>query len=405
MLMIVGASLTGIAAWLVLGEAGVSPRQSGWARGSHVACAFFTLLGLAASQGEFTFGVPQFQQLYHPVLVMIAGGFAFVAIRLILGRWWGLGVAVANMGLFSSRLADGHGPVVTRSGGIYIASAVAVEFAAFILGTDRRLRFATFAGLGVATIGFAGEYAWNVGARQQWNSALFPLVIPLVLLAAVGSAVVATSFSAGVRREPERLLRGPVVLLGGLAVVASLIIPFQRDGNGPTGAVHLQRVGNGNAYVHVALTPADGANGAHWFQASTWQGGTLVLAKMKPEGGGNFVSSKPLPVDGPGKTLVRLHTGSKMVAVPVHMPADPELSIPEIPAVDRTAHFVREGRYLMRESHGGAAWYAILISVLLLCVTVVWSALFSFTTRRIARDAGPHAATPSPEEHEHALVA
>ena len=403
MLMIVGASLTGLAAWLVLGEARVSPRDSGWARGAHVACAYFTLLGLAASQGEFTFGVPQFQQLYHPALVMIAGGFAFVVIRLVLGRWWGIGIALANLALFSSRMADGHGPVVTRSGGVYLASALAVELAAFALGTERRTRFALGAGIGVATIGFAGEYAWNLGARQPWNGALFPVVIPVVLLAAIGSAIVATSFSAAVQHKADRLLPPALVVAGGLAVVASLVIPFPRHGNGPTGAVQLQRVGNGNALVHVTLTPANAAKGAHWFQATTWQGGTLVLADMKPEGNGRYVSSKPLPVDGPGKTLVRLHTGYKMVAIPVHMPADPELNIPEIPAVDRTSHFVREGRYLMRESHGGAAWFAILITVLLTGVAILWAGVFSVVARRIAHE--PDASTPAPQEREHALVA
>jgi len=134
MLMILGASFVGLAAWLVLAEARVSPNTSGWARGSHVAAAYLTLLGLAASQGEFTFGVPQFQQLYHPVLVMIAGGFAFVAIRMILGRWWGMGIALANVAMFSIGVSSGNGPVLTRTGGIYITSAIAVELAARQIG-------------------------------------------------------------------------------------------------------------------------------------------------------------------------------------------------------------------------------------------------------------------------------
>ncbi|MBA3654675.1 MAG: hypothetical protein H0W70_10850, partial [Actinobacteria bacterium] len=202
MLMILGASFVGLAAWLVLAEAGVSPTRSPWARGSHVVAAFLTLLGLAASQGEFTFGVPQFQQLYHPVLVMIAGAFAFVAIRLVLGRWWGLGIALANVALFSGGISEGGGPVVTRSGGIYLATAVAVELAAWVAGTDRRLRFALVAGAAVSTIGLAGEYAWNVGARQPWTGSLFPEIILLAALAAVGSAIVATAFASAVRREP-----------------------------------------------------------------------------------------------------------------------------------------------------------------------------------------------------------
>jgi hypothetical protein len=402
MLMILGASFVGMAAWLVLAEARVSPRTSPWARGSHVVAAFLTLLGLAASQGEFTFGVPQFQQLFHPVLVMIAGGFAFVAIRMILGSWWGIGIALANIALFSSGMSEGTGPVITRTGGIYIASAVAVELAARLFGTDRALRFALAAGAGVGTIGLAGEWAWNLGARQPWNGSLFPEVIPLALLAAAGSAVVATAFASAVRGDANRALRGPVVALGGLAVLASLVIPFPRaGGDGTTAGIQLERQGDG-ALIHVQLDPPTAPTNVRWFQATTWQGGDLVLAEMKPEAGmpGRYVSEKPMPVYGPGKTLVRLHRGSQMLAVPVHFPADPEIGAPEIAAINRTATFVREGQYLMRESHGGAAWFAVLTYILLTGVAGIWIAAFVIAARRVPRDA-----SPGPLDQEYALVA
>lgn len=401
MLMILGASFVGLAAWLVLAEAGVSPRRSGWARGSHVVAAFLTLLGLAASQGEFTFGVPQFQQLFHPVLVMIAGGFAFVAIRMVLGSWWGIGIALANIALFSSKLSEGDGPVITRTGGIYLASAIAVELAARIVGTERGLRFALAAGAGVGTIGLAGEFAWNQGARQPWNASLFPEVIVLALLAAVGSAIVATSFGAIVRRQRKPAMSGRAVALGGLAVLVALVIPFPRaGGDGATAAVRLERVDAENAIVHAQITPAGAAEDARWFQAITWQGGTLALAEMKKDGTGSYVSEKPVPVYGPGKTLLRLHKGNQMVAVPLHLPADPEIGEGEIPAVDRTAAFEREGKFLMREATGGPAWFAIVVYVLLTGVAGLWLTAFVVAARRVPRDDAP-----APEDREYALVA
>ena len=403
MLMILGASFVGLGAWLVLAEAGVSPRDSGWARGSHVVAAFLTLLGLAASQGEFTFGVPQFQQLFHPVLVMIAGGFAFVAFRMILGPWWGLGIALANVGLFSARISEGDGPVITRTGGIYIASAIAVELAARLVGTERRLRFALVAGAGVGTIGFAGEYAWNVGARQPWNTSLFPEVIVLALLAAVGSAIVAMAFSASVNRDRAASLPTRAVVLGGLAVLAAIVIPFPRaGGDGATAAIRLERVDADNALVHVQVSPPDAADDARWFQTTTWQGGDLVLAEMVREGDtpGAYVADKPVPAYGPGKTLVRLHVGSRMVAVPVHLPADPEIDEVEVPAVDRTVPFLREGQYLMRESKGGPAAFAIFVYTLLFGVACMWVTAFVLAARRILRQP-----TPSAPEQEYALVA
>jgi DNA-binding NarL/FixJ family response regulator len=84
MLMILGAAFVGVAAWLVLADAGVKPRDSRWAFGIHVVAAWLTLQGLIAPLGEFSFGVPQFQQIFHPLILAIASGFAFVAIRLVL---------------------------------------------------------------------------------------------------------------------------------------------------------------------------------------------------------------------------------------------------------------------------------------------------------------------------------
>jgi hypothetical protein len=292
---------------------------------------------------------------------------------------------------------------VTRTGGIYIATAIAIELVARLVGTDRRLRFALAAGLGTATLGFAGEYAWNAGARQPWNSSLFPEVIPLALLAAVGSALVASAFAATVRREPREMLPFAAVALGGAAVIASLVIPFPRaGGDGLTAAMRLERVDADNALVHVQVEPADAAEDARWFQAVTWQGGDLALADMEPEGDtpGAYVSDKPVPAYGAGKTLVRLHTGSRMVAIPVHLPADPEIDEAEVPAVDRTAPFLREGKYLMREAKGGPAAFAIFVYVLLFGVACMWTAAFVLVGRRILRQPAPSA-----PEQEYALVA
>lgn len=47
------------------------------------------LVGLSLVQGEFDFGVPQFQVLFLPILVALAAGFALVLARVALGPWGG----------------------------------------------------------------------------------------------------------------------------------------------------------------------------------------------------------------------------------------------------------------------------------------------------------------------------
>ncbi|HET7719891.1 MAG TPA: hypothetical protein VFK43_07995, partial [Acidimicrobiales bacterium] len=162
MLMILGATFVGLAAWLVLAEAGVRPTDGRWARGLHVVAGWLTLQGLVAPQGEFTFGVPQFSQLFHPILICLAAGMALVVMRLVHGRGWTLGIVAGSFLLMGSGLLDfggeqDLGPVETRHGGLFLVSAVLVELLAAVLGTERRLRFAVASGALIGTVGLAGE--------------------------------------------------------------------------------------------------------------------------------------------------------------------------------------------------------------------------------------------------------
>ena len=49
------------------------------------------LVGMSTFQGEFDFGVPQFQLIFHPLLIMLAAGLVLVMARIWLGRgaMWG----------------------------------------------------------------------------------------------------------------------------------------------------------------------------------------------------------------------------------------------------------------------------------------------------------------------------
>jgi hypothetical protein len=403
MLMILGASFSGLATWLVLAEAGVSPRSSRWARGVHVVAAWLTLQGLVACQGEFSFGVPQFQQLYLPVLICLAAGFALVAGRLVLGPWWMLGIVVFNFALEAGHilnLSGGDGLVNTRAGGSYVLSALVVEAIALLWGTKDRVRFALLAGLGVGTIGLAGEWWWNQDAYQPWKTSLLPDAVILGVIVALGAAVLGAAFGSAVRREPRHGIPRVALMIAGAAVLGALVWPFPRGVGDVTADMAVQPAGDGNVSVTVRLDPPDAAADARWFQASAWQGGNLVLSEMREIAPGTYRTEKPVPVDGNFKTLLRLHRGSEMMAVPVRLPADAEIGKPEIPAVSRTADFVNERRYLLRETHGGAAWFAVLIDGLLVLVAIAWITAFVLASQRVRPssaddDAADLAVTPA----------
>jgi hypothetical protein len=388
MLMILGATFTGLAAWLILSESGVRPTDGVRARIAHLLCAWLTVQGLLAPLGEFTFGVPQFNLLFSPIIICLAAGLALPAIRLVLGRGWLLGLIAVNFLLqLGDFTASGDAPVDTRFGATFLVSALVVELAALALGTERRLRFAVASGLGIATLGLAGEYAWNRDAVQPWTSHLFPELLGFALAAGVGASVLGAAYGRAVRGERDGALPRGALLLAAAACLAVVALPMRRPTGNVTVAMEVEATGDGMADVTAVLSPAGAADDAYWFQASAWQGGGLEVADMERTGTpGEWRTEHPVPVDGHWKTLLRLHRGAEMMAVPVFLPADAKLDEPEIPAVDRTMPFQPERDYLLRETHSGSAWLSPVVHLLLLGVGGLWAAAFVFAVASRTRE-------------------
>lgn len=424
MLMILGASFSGLASWLVLAEAGVRPTQSRWGRGMLVVASWLTLQGLSAPLGEFSFGVPQFQQMFHPLILCIAGGFALVAIRLVHGRFWALGITVGNFALMSSDIlslgGETAGPVETRDAGLFIASALAVELVAFLLGTRNTVRFAIAAGVGVGTLGLAGEWWWNQSAYQPWNTNLLPDAVILGTIAAVASALVGLAFARAAGQAPvqESTTRPApwLVAAAGTVVLITIALPMPRPVGDVEAAITIEAAAEqgttpladpfDQAFVDVQLTPANAADEARWFQVSAWQGGGLVLEDLEPVAGepGHYRTAQPVPVDGAWKTIVRLHRGGEIMAVPVFLPADPEIGEAEISAIDRTMGMEPETRYLLRETRDNVQWVAYAVYALLVVVGLGWIAAFAIAATRIIANRRPLSAARTRSTPAHAAA-
>lgn len=390
MLMIMGAALSGIASWLVVGEAGVDPRGNPWQRGFHYVAAWLTLQGLLAPMGEFSFGVPQFQHLYHPVLLTVASAFALTAMRLALGWRPMVGITLFTVAFDQLDVLGGGGdmPATTRSPGILLGSMVAVLLVGALVGTENRVRFAVASGLGVATLGLAAEFVYNQGARQPWRMSLLPDAVLVSALAGVAAGVLATGLCVaiigkGARPIPAFVFAGAAVLL-----LVALVLPLPRNVGEVTGDVTLEKTRDGHAIVDVRLDPPDAADEARWFQVSTWQGGNLEVSEMEEVGEGHWRSKEPVTVEGNGKTLLRLHRSDELMTIPIRMPADPEIDEPEIPAEDRKAAFAGEKDYLMRETYEGASTMTYVIAGVWLLVVALWTTTFAVAVNRIDRPRG-----------------
>jgi hypothetical protein len=141
----------------------------------------------------------------------------------------------------------------------------------------------------------------------------------------------------------------------------------------------------------VALDPeADAAaDGGSWFVALAWQGagdggpGGYVQTAMTRGADGRWHSQSPIPVGGDFKAMLRLHAGSGMQAVPVHLPADPALDAAEVPAVDGPRPFQREKAILQREAITDNVALERVAYALIALVATLWMLALTWGIRRL----------------------
>lgn len=356
--MISAAAVSPISAWLLLAEAGPGTGRRLVRRHLEIFLVGAVLIGLSAWQLEFDLGVPQWQHLYHPVLVAIAAGFGLAAARAGLGRAGAL-FAVARFVMlrtvFALLTAGVWGLSIPRFVP-YVVAAIAVE-AVFAL-TRRRTPLATslLAGLAVGTLGLAGAWAFTqVWAWHPWQPAMFPR-IGLAAAAAVAAAVLGAAFGRVVGYRPSGV-RAPAVAASFLVLLGVLVLLLPRHTPDVTAHITTTPAGEGFADVAVRLDPADAAEDADWFEVMSWQGDGHQNAVLDRVGPGRYVARAPVPVDGEWKSILRLARGSDLGAIPIRMPADPEIDALAVPvAAERTAAFEADAAVLLREAHSGPAW-------------------------------------------------
>jgi hypothetical protein len=242
----------------------------------------------------------------------------------------------------------------------------------------------------VLTIGLAGEWGWShVWFAHPWRVAMLPETIWTGALAALGGAALGTALGfvtsgrARVRAAPVVDRRTAFALVGALlAVAAALAIPIRRVPVPVTAQIALQRIGDA-ALVELRLDPPGGADDARWFEAMTWQSGELIIDQVQEVSRGVYRTTRPMPITGKAKTLVRLHRGGEMGAVPVFFPEDDEIGASELPAVDRTATFERDSRLLMRESRTGSPTVARIIFSTLSAIVAAWMGVLALAGTQI----------------------
>jgi hypothetical protein len=412
LMLIGGAAMTLLAIAIIQVEArramratGQRDREMGWVRHlRHVWLPGGLLIGLSTFQGEFDFGVPQFQLVFHPILLMLAAGVALVATRVWLGPGRALaavGFFLAMRGLLALTVHDSFGQSLPHFP-LYIAEALVVEGLALVVSVRRPLLFGALAGLLIGTVGLAAEWGWShVWMPIPWPSEILAETIVLGLAMAIAASVIGAW--VGARLGSERIERTPALrwaALGGAAAATAIIAYplFTQPGPEISARVALRDVTPApqrTAMATVTLSPRDGAREAKWLTATAWQGGGLVVDHLRRVREGVYETTRPIPLHGSWKALIRLHTGNALLGLPVYAPADPAIPVAGVPAPRRFERaFVPDRRLLQREARTREAAITYGAYAAVLAITVLLLSLLAWGVHRVGATAGRHRGTP-----------
>ena len=337
------------------------------------------LIGLSTFQAEFDFGVPQFDQIFQPMLIALAAGVALTAARVWIGPGGAFG-AVAFYFVVRGGVSLIVGPVLgqtTPAIPLYFAEAACVELAALALAR-RPLALGAVGGALIGTAGFAAEYGWTqVVYRLPWNDALLPEGVVAAVLAGVAGGLVGALLAMGLRRDLPSPAIARTIPAAALAVVGALLL----YGLTTTVPAHTSATvkltdapGDGGRQVNatVRFHPASLPDDARWVAATAWQGGGLRVERLKRVSEGVYRTTAPVPVYGDWKTTLRVQRDREVIAIPIFMPRDTAIPAPEIPAKPQfTRTFIDDKKLLQREKKDdvpGWLWGGANVAVLALYV-------------------------------------
>ena len=247
---------------------------------------------------------------------------------------------------------------------LYLGAAVIVELLALTPLFKRPIIFGLVAGLGIGTVGLWLESLWiNAVYFLPWPTSIWPeglaMAVPVAVLTGGCGAMVGMVLTA--QRLPRRAISAGLVALTVVVIGAAAANGLRYDvPQNATAAFTLTEAPAVNGERHVTadvrFNPPDviGDN-PNWVSVLGWQGGLprergRFVDNLERVGPGHYVSTKPMPVAGSWKTLLRVHDGRTYTAVPIYLAGDPGIGAQEVPAEAQfTRPFVAEITILQRE--------------------------------------------------------
>jgi hypothetical protein len=324
------------------------------------------VIGMSVFQIEFDFGVMQFRQVFEPMLIAAAASLGLVAARIMLGRGAAIIAALLALAL-RGLVALIVGPILGAPinwFALYLGPALVIEVVALTPLIKRPILFGMVSGLGVATAGLWLESLW-IGAvyRYPWPTSLWPealaMAIPVAMLIGACGAMVGMVLTN--QRLPRRAISIGLVALAVVAIGGATAngLRYAVPQNATATFALTEAPGIGDQRMATADIRIDPPNligdDPNWVSILGWQGGIanqrgIFVDHLQQVGPGHYRSTAPMPVSGQWKTLLRVHDGSTLTAVPIYLHGDPGIGAAEVPAeAAMTRPFVPEVTILQRE--------------------------------------------------------
>jgi hypothetical protein len=367
LMLIGGAAMTLVGIAVLQVEAVRAMQASGrlaeeriWVKGlRNIALPGGLLIGMSTFQLEFDLGIPQFQLIFQPMLMMLAAGVVLVAARIWLGAGTAFGAVAfylamrAGLSLLVGSLGEtaAHFP-------LYVVEAAVVEGIALVVSVRRPLVFGAWCGVLIGTVGLAAEWGWShVWMPLPWPTEILPQAAILGLAMALAGSLIGAWMGARLGADTIPQSRGlrPAGAGAALAVAAMLAFGLHTHAqSGVSAKVTLHDVVSGSdrtAIVTASMRPPNAADDATWLTATAWQGGGFVVDRMREIAPGVYRSTKALPLHGDYKALIRMHSGSSLTGLPVYAPADAAIPVAGVPAPRAFVRpFTSDHKLLQREA-------------------------------------------------------
>ncbi len=334
---------------------------------------------------EFNWGLPQYRQVWQPLMLAGFGAFGLILARSLGGRGATIGALLAYLPLQLVEVVLIGALGTTRPASIlFVAEALIVEA---LMWRRSGLTAAAVAGLGVGTLGFAAEYGWSQFAQPlPWHPALLAEGLPTAALAGVaGGSLAALMAAALTGTAPRRAL--PVALLATVTLIGLGVNAGISKAPADTATITLSNRHDGVADVSVRLSDPSLGKDGNWAYVLGWQGGGRFHTELIRRADGSLRSERPVPIGGKWKSFVRFHKGRVLAAAPIRMPADRAVGFAGFPAEPQvTRPLQRDTKLLQIErKDDGPLWAWTPAMLLVMSMNLTLLALVGVTSVRIGR--------------------